>query len=291
MAGMVSVSRADLAQRRQQLRRQRQVKIFKALWRTLAVTGLASGLWWGAIQPIWVLKTPKQIEIKSGQQVLPESVIRSLLALSYPQSLWRIEPSAIATTLQKQPAIAEATVNRRLFPPGLIIEIQERVPVAVAQMPMPEKSTTNNKSQNKNSLALIDEIGEWIPLEKYTALNPNIKLPSLKVIGSATQCRPHWNQIYAAITQSSIPISEVNCQNPSNLIVKTNLGNVHLGLADQELPQKIQMLAKMSSLPTKMNLAHIDYIDLKNTDYPTVQMNSKFSKSGSQDGQNLVKPR
>ena len=60
-------------------------------------------------------------------------MIRSLLVLSYPQSLWRIEPTAIAKSLKQQPTIAQASVSRRLFPPGLMIEIKERVPVAMAQ--------------------------------------------------------------------------------------------------------------------------------------------------------------
>ena len=38
MAGILSVSRTNLAQRRQKLRRQPQIKIIQALWRALAVT-------------------------------------------------------------------------------------------------------------------------------------------------------------------------------------------------------------------------------------------------------------
>ena len=132
MAGILSVSRTNLAKRRQKLRRQRQIKIIQAIWRTLAITGLASVLFWVAIQPMWVLKNSTQIVIKSGDQVLTQKDIYSLLGLSSPQSLWRVEPSLIADSLRKQPNIAQATVSRRLLPPGLIIEIQERVPVAIA---------------------------------------------------------------------------------------------------------------------------------------------------------------
>ena len=46
MAGIVSVSRTDLAQRRKKLRRQRQMKIIQTIWRTFAVTW--SG-WWIAV--------------------------------------------------------------------------------------------------------------------------------------------------------------------------------------------------------------------------------------------------
>jgi hypothetical protein len=43
MAGILSVSRTNLAKRRQKLRRQRQLKILQAIWRTLAVTFILGG--------------------------------------------------------------------------------------------------------------------------------------------------------------------------------------------------------------------------------------------------------
>lgn len=148
MAGIISVSRTDLAQRRKRLRRQRQMKIIQAIWRTFAITGLAGGLLWVAVQPVWVLKTPKQVVMKSGNQLLSDETAKSLLVLSYPQSLWRIEPAAIANSLKKQPTIAQAIVRRRLFPPGLNIEIQERVPVAVTQTPSGQNQATDNKKSH-----------------------------------------------------------------------------------------------------------------------------------------------
>ena len=75
MAGILSVSRTNLAQRRQKLRRQRQIKIIQALWRALAVTGFTSALFWVAIQPMWVLKDSEQIVIKSGDRVLTQKDI------------------------------------------------------------------------------------------------------------------------------------------------------------------------------------------------------------------------
>jgi len=128
------------------------------------------------------------------------------LVLSYPQSLWRIEPSAIANSLKKQPTIAQAIVRRRLFPPGLIIEIQERVPVAATQTPGNKKVT----------IGLLDASGAWMPLEKYTSLNPTKKLPNLRVIGSSKQYCLYWTQLHQAVSQSPVKVIEIDCQNPTN---------------------------------------------------------------------------
>ncbi|MCM0593151.1 MAG: FtsQ-type POTRA domain-containing protein [Gloeotrichia echinulata IR180] len=273
MADIVSVSRMDLAQRRKKLRQQRQMKILQAIWRTVAISGLAGGLLWVAIQPMWVLNAPKQIVMKSGNQLLTQEAIKSLLVLSYPQSLWRIEPSAIANSLKQQPTIAQATVSRRLFPPGLIIEIQERVPVAMAQM-----SKERNPSNKQVSTGLLDASGVWMPLEKYTSLNPTVKLPTLKVIGSPEQYRPYWTKLYEAVSQSSVKVTEIDYQDPTNVIFKTELGNVHLGAMSSQLPQQIKVLAQLRYLPTKLNSSQIEYIDLKNPQTPLVQMNQKTKK-------------
>ncbi|WP_298910669.1 FtsQ-type POTRA domain-containing protein [uncultured Nostoc sp.] len=275
MAGIISVSRTDLAQRRQKLRRQRQMRIIQAIWRTFAITGLAGGLLWVAVQPVWVLKTPKQIVMKSGNQLLSDETTQSLLVLSYPQSLWRIEPGVIANSLKKQPTIAQAIVRRRLFPPGLIIEIQERVPVAVTQTPNVQNQGASNK---KVIIGLLDASGVWMPLEKYTSLNPTRKLPNLRVIGLPKQYCLYWTQLHQAVSQSSVKVMEIDCQNPTNLILKTELGNVHLGVPGPWLSEQIKVLAQMRHLTAKLNSGQIEYIDLKNPEFPLVQMNQKDQK-------------
>ncbi|MBG1244364.1 cell division protein FtsQ/DivIB [Nostoc sp. NZL] len=272
MAGIISVSRTDLAQRRKKLRRQRQMRIIQAIWRTFAITGFAGGLLWVAVQPVWILKTPKQVVMKSGNQLLSDEITQSLLVLSYPQSLWRIEPTAIANSLKKQPTIAQAIVRRRLFPPGLNIEIQERVPVAVTQTASGQNQTTGNK---KVTIGLLDVSGAWMPLEKYTSLNPTKKLPNLRVIGLPKQYCPDWTQLHKAVSQSPVKVMEIDCQNPANIILKTELGNVHLGVLGPQLPEQIKLLAQMRHLATKLNFGQIEYIDLKNPEFPLVQMNQK----------------
>lgn len=269
MPGIASVSQKELAQRRKKLRRQRQMKIIQAIWQTIAISGLAGGLLWVALQPIWVLKTPEQVLMKSDNQLLSQEAIKSLLVLSYPQSLWRIQPAAIADSLKKQPTIAQATVNRRLFPPGLIIEIEERIPVAVAQRRREQSNSTSNKQTHTG---LIDANGVWIPLEKYTLVNPQFKLPTLKVIGLPEQYAPYWSKLYPYISQSSIKITEIDYQDPNNLILKTELGTVYLGATSAQLADQINLLAQLRHINTKLNPSEIDYIDLKNPESPLVHI-------------------
>lgn len=268
MAGIISVCQKDLAQRRKKIRRQRQIKIIQGLWRTFAVSGIAGGLLWVALHPIWVFNTPQQIEMKSGDKLLSEAAIQSLLEISYPQSLWRIQPHAIANSLKEQPTIAHARVNRRLFPPGLNIEIQERVPVAVA--------VTSDK---QSSAQLLDADGVLIPLEKYKLVNPNIQLPTLKVLGSPEQYGSHWSHLYPQLSHSQVKIKEIDWQDPTNLILSTKeLGEVHLGGFSSQLSEQIKVLGQMRSLSATMDFSQIKYIDLKNPAYPLVRLNQTNPK-------------
>ncbi len=274
MAGMISISRTILQGRRQRLRHRRQRRIIQSIWRTLAVSGLASGLMWMAIQPIWVLTDPHEIMI-SGNQLLSDKAIQSRLMLSYPQSLWRIQPSKIAQALMEQPTIEQATVTRRLFPPGLIVQIKERVPVAITYSdPNHREQSKIDTEHKKATVGLLDASGVWMPLEKHTS-STTVKLPSLKVIGLPEQYRPYWAQLYQALSQSSVKVTEIDWQDPTNLILKTEIGKVILGTPSSQLSEQIRVMTQMRHLPAQLNLSQIEYIDLKNPDYPLVQMNQK----------------
>ncbi|MEM7555319.1 MAG: FtsQ-type POTRA domain-containing protein, partial [Cyanobacteria bacterium P01_A01_bin.84] len=297
MTEFASVSQVDLKERRKQLRRLRQMKIIQSIWRTLAVSSFAGGLLWVAVQPIWVLEAPKQIKI-SGNKFFSQERIRSQLMLSYPQSLWRIQPGRIEKSLLKQPFIAQAVVTRSLFPPKLIVQIQERKPVAITNSDplgvipyggglatstsinskVNSNKHKNQKQQQASSVALIDADGVLIAVDKYTSLHPQAELPSLKVHGYTPKLRSQWIQIYQVLSQTSLKVMEINFQDSKNLILKTELGIVHFGVPSSLFPKQIEVLLQMRQLPKKLNSTEIDYIDIKNPEQPLVQMNHKKDK-------------
>ena len=269
MARIGSVSESELTQRRQMLRNHRRLKLLQSGLRTLAVGGMAAGLVWATTRPIWVLRESNQISIE-GNQFLSGQVLRSLIPLSYPQSLLRIQPEVITRSLESQATIDEATVTRQLFPPGLRIKIKERLPVAIALTKLPAGNSTPNP---KAEVGLLDHNGVWIPLQTYISQSTTSKLPNLKVIGLPEQYRPYWTQLYQAVSRSPIKVIEINCQDPANLILKTELGIVHFGAYSPRLTEQLQVLDKLRKLPAQLNSNQIAYIDLKNPETPLVQMN------------------
>lgn len=264
MTSIASVSQTELSQRRQKLRRQRRVKSFQAIWRTLAVTGLAGGLFWVTTLPAWVIRKPEQIVIE-GNRLLSSQAIRAQLPLSYPQYLLRLQPQVIAQKLELEAPIADATVTRQLLPPSLTISVKERLPVAIAQSPA--------SADRKKSSGLIDAQGVWMPLESYTAsqVAPD-SLPSLKVIGMSDQYRLYWPELYRAVSHSPVKVAEIDWQDPANLILKTEQGIVHFGPYGSRFAYQLRVLDQMRELPAHLNANQIAYIDLKNPDSPAIQM-------------------
>ncbi|NEQ27613.1 MAG: FtsQ-type POTRA domain-containing protein, partial [Microcoleus sp. SIO2G3] len=228
------VSRAQLAERRRQLRRQRKVRIMQASWRLLFVLGIASGSVWVMSLPAWVVRQPQQVEIE-GNRLLSTATVQKLLPIRYPQSLWQIQPEAVAHQLEQQAPIARAIVSRHLFPPGLKVQIQERTPVAIAVL-------------GGNEASLLDAEGNSMPLQSYHSINQAIALPTLKVTGMRSEYRSQWALLYPMVSTSPVKISEIDWRQPSNLILKTELGMVHCGAFSERFEQQIRALDRMRQL-------------------------------------------
>lgn len=275
MTSIASVSQTELTQRRQKLRRQRRMKSFQAVWRSLFIAGLAGGLVWVTTLPAWVILKPDQIEIE-GNKILSKQAIQSLLSLSYPQYLLRLQPEVIAEKLKLQPAIEQATVTRQLFPPSLTVQVKERHPVAIAVLARtssPGKTPPRAGSPSQPlSVGLLDENGVWMPLESYAGLKPTLPLPTLKIIGYRDEYRPYWSELYHTISRSPVKVFEINWQQPANLILHTEQGMVHFGSYSSRFAYQLAVLDRMRDLPAHLSTSQIAYIDLKNPDSPAIQM-------------------
>jgi cell division protein FtsQ len=285
MTDISSISRAELAARRRQLRRQRRWRILQTSWQVVAISGLAFGAVWIATLPDWVLRDPAQVEIE-GNKVLTTDTIRSLLAIKYPQFLLALEPDAIAKRLEdSQAPIAEAHVIRRLFPPSITVHIQERYAVAVVYM-IPVTRAAHPKQKiappaEPVPVSLLDDRGYILSYEKYVSLNKSRNLPTLKVFGMQEQYRSQWASLYNLISRSPVQISEINWREPGNLMLQTEIGTVHLGsYSPSRLAEQLQALDQMRKLPEQVDATQIEYIDLNQPKTPQVKM---FAAPPSED--------
>lgn len=266
MTDMSSVSPTDLKNRRAQLKRRRQIKFWQGTWRSLSIWVLTGAIVWGVSLPDWTIDAPEKVKVK-GNKLLSISAIRTLVPLSYPQSILEIEPEKLSREIEAKAPIAKATVIRRLLPPSLTIEVIERNPVAIVLPAFSSPNAANPK------VGIIDEQGFWIPKNSYADLENTLELPELIAIGLDDQFRPYWPEIYREVSRSGVKVFEINFQSPSNLILKTELGRVHFGAYSSfHFRRQLWVLAKMRKLPNRVRASRIDYIDLSNPDSPSVQL-------------------
>jgi cell division protein FtsQ len=280
MASFGVVSQKELGRRREELRRQRRARSAALMWQMLAASAIAGGLLWWIAQPAWLIARSEQVKVE-GNQWLSDKAVRSLVPLSYPQSLWGIQPQSLAEKLESTGPIAKAKVTRNLFPPSLTIEVSERLPVAVAQ------PTAVLKSSDKDKVGWLDARGGWMPSESYTAVRsqnssiepgsaqgtqPQHSLPTLKVIGPLEQYRASWPKFYQGLSGLTVKVFEIDWQNPNNLILKTEIGTVHLGPYSSKTSEQLKVLDRMRQLPKQLDSSKIAYIDLRNPAAPIVHL-------------------
>jgi cell division protein FtsQ len=213
--------------------------------------------------------------------------------------LWGIQPQAVAQKLESTGPIAKAKVTRNLFPPSLTVEVAERLPVAVAQ-----PAAAIDPKRDREKVGWLDARGGWMPLDSYTSdkRSPGASgsagsslvgqrqgaLPTLKAIGPLELYRADWPKFYQALSAVGVKVFEIDWQNRDNLILKTEIGTVHLGPYSDRTAEQLQVLDRMRQLPKQLDSSKIAYIDLKNPSSPIVHL---LLAAGSSESSNPVPTR
>ncbi|MGB3201251.1 MAG: FtsQ-type POTRA domain-containing protein [Nodosilinea sp.] len=266
MTRVSSLSRDELKSRRQTLRRRRRISISQALWRFWALSALTAAVFWGATRPVWLIHSPAQINV-SGNHLLSDEAVQNLVPIQYPQALMQVEPEILARQLRDRGPITAAEVTRQLLPPRLNVRIEERVPVAVV---LPAGKGDRAADTQYLQAGFLDAHGAWMPLTSFGLGSASPQLPTLQLRGIQPQYQRYWPQIYETIVNSPVAISEIDWQDPNNLVLETALGTVYLGPYSPELEQQLATLDRMRNLPNQLANIEVSRIDLSNPDAPSV---------------------
>lgn len=263
-----TISTTKLKNRRNELKKQRQWRSFITFVRIVLTMSLFGGVFWFFTLPNWVLRDSQQIDIE-GNNLLSDDEIRSLITLNYPESLLKLSIIDLKDDLQDKLPVSNILISKKFIPPSLTIQVVEKKPVAIAFAPQLSEKT--NKITIK-PIGYIDKDGVFVSYELYQNLknNPQEK-PSLKIIGNPQIYLAYWSDLYSLITQSQVGIKEINWNNPSNLILSTDLGKVHIGSYTSKFPQQLTMLEKLQVITQKISREQIIYLDLTDPKLPSIK--------------------
>jgi cell division protein FtsQ len=209
-------SQEQLNQRRSQLKQQRRVRVIKSLWRLACMSGILAGLGWVVSQADWRISKPEQVRIQ-GNQYLSDATIRDWLAIPYPKLMMELAPAQLTARLVGRGSIASVKIDRELLPPRLLVRVRDLPPVARII-----------RDETTDSQIFVDELGRQLPLSSYHSTVWQ-SLPKLGLMPPSEGICPEWNQLYQAIHASPVAIGTIDCRNPQNLILQTELGKVRLG--------------------------------------------------------------
>lgn len=261
------LSPAEAKERRLLLKKQKSARFWESFWRFTGILGLSVGVFWWITLPEWVIKDSQQINIQ-GNEFLSTEEVRNLIPLQYPQPILTLSGDDLAQNLTTNNPIEDVIVIKNIFPPRLTLRVTETKPVALAF----DTVEKENGGRALDLVGFLNENGVFVHKSLYQDLQQKPeKLPTLRVVGTPSVYLSYWQNIYSLIQQSSIPITEINWQNPTNLILTTDLGKVHLGGYTSKFPQQLTVLATLKPLTQQVKREDIIYIDLVDPQMPFLQ--------------------
>ena len=259
--------------RQQQMRQSARQRQLKRLWKFVCTAGLLGGAIAIARLPDWRIQPLEDIAIE-GNRILSDADLRPLLPVPEDVYLWQVEPTDLEAALLNHPLVRQAHVRRHLFPPHIEAWVEERRPVAL--------STRGGIS------GFLDRDGVWVARVHVGGRQPS-GWPELSVIGVEQHEPDEWAQVLGEVVHSPVRIDQINWRSPQNLILQTELGEVHLGptrtglrtsggrgrspLSDR-LAHQLQVLDSMRSLYRQCDCQpdEIVHIDLTRPQSPVLTL-------------------
>ncbi len=237
------------------------------------MSGILAGLGWVISQPDWTISKPEQIQIE-GNQYLSDTTVRSMLQIPYPQLIMELAPAQLTAQLTAkltpQPidrGAVNVKIDRRILPPQLIVQIQDLPPVARI---MPTNTT--------QSQTFIDERGLQLPISSY---RPTVwrSLPTLQLMLPNQGACPGWSQLYQAIHASPVAVGVIDCHNPQNVILQTEVGKVRLGAIGDKLKvtNQMQQLDRLRNWQKHPRSEDVELLDLENPYSPKLQLSQPIA--------------
>ena len=252
-------------ERRRQLRQQRRQERLRQLWRITLFSAAAAGLGWGLLRQGWVLRTPDQIEVLGSSLVSREQVIREA-QLRLPQPLLGLKPQELAQRLSAGLPVEQVQVSRLMLPPRLRISLVEREAVAQAQ----------RRSSKGIERGYVDRLGNWMTSRQQRGSGAN-RTPQVVVMGWQERLRTPLAEVLAQQDQLGSALQQVRFEANGSLWLRTAaLGDVHLGLPDERLSRRLDVLRHLSThLPKQIKTLKIQSIDLSDPEQPELGLPGK----------------
>lgn len=256
------------------------------------------------------IKGNQLLSTQAIQSLLPLAYPQNLIRLR-PEAIAKVLESKapidkVTITRRLFPPSLTVAVQERY--PVAVIPCPDNHYCSTGNLRASAAKTTASPPASRSAVWLLDSRGTIMPLENYPSLQDAAKRPKLTVLGvlqagtrdpdvsnapasqrgSTTQIsmlqpkqasivvdkqkQPQWPPLYQAVRRSPVKISQIDWQDSSNLILKTELGIVHLGPYSSKFTDQLQALDQMRKLSKYLSSNQVRYINLENPEHPIIQL-------------------
>ena len=248
-------------ERRRMLRKERRREQLIQSWRILLFGGVSSGLIWLLLSAGWSLRSQQQLTVRGSDRLGSDEVVKAA-GLRFPRPLITLEPGRLERRLLAELPVQSVSVKRRLVPPGLDIELKDRLPIAAAS-----RMGAQGKEQG-----MVDVEGHWMPLT--VARQGEAPASAVRVEGWIPSRRSMIATVLARRDQLGSPLNVIYVAPDGDLSLHTKtLGLVRLGSNERLLDQQLRTIALLSSsLPETLRGKASSGIDLSDPSKPELQL-------------------
>ncbi|MDA9701157.1 FtsQ-type POTRA domain-containing protein [Prochlorococcus sp. AH-736-L23] len=212
------------------------------------------------------IKTLKKVELQdiriSGSELFLQNDVVKNSSINFPIRLIFVETNLLEKELKQNLSLNNVSVNRELFPFGLKIHINSRIPVAYGERILNEEKI----------LGFIDKDGIFI--NKQNVDEKNLNKLTIQVFGWKEKFKKILSAIFIAIENYELEIVKITFSSDGFLTVEEkDLKTIFLGFKPKLINYQLQTINNLKNELKKNRFSKkIDNIDLTNPDKPKIKV-------------------
>ena len=212
------------------------------------------------------IKTLKKVDTQdiriSGSELFSQNDVIKNSSLNFPIRLIFVETNLLEKELKQNLSLKNVSVNRELFPFGLRVYINTRIPIAYGE------KTLNDKKV----LGYIDKDGIFI--NKENADEKSLREFTIKVFGWKEEFKTVLSEILNSQNNYEFEFVKITfLPNGFLTVEEKDLKKIYLGLNTNLIKYQLQIINNLKNEFTKNNFSEkIDNIDLTDPNKPKIKV-------------------
>ena len=212
------------------------------------------------------IKTFKKVYIQniriSGSELFSQNDVVKNSSLKLPIRLILVETNLLEKELKQNLSLKNVSINRELFPFGLKVSINTRIPIAYGERIL----------NNKKILGFIDRDGIFI--NKSNADEKNLNKLTIQVFGWKEKFKKILSEIFIALENYEFEIVKITFSPDGFLTVEEkDLRTIFLGYKPNLINYQLQIIDNIKNEYSKNSFSiKIDNIDITNPNKPKIKV-------------------